>query len=144
MMDVSDSHRQEPPNAFLLAAEELTTLSEERLQTDFIEPLFRALGYMNVRPTSGSVEKGKDIIANKIDEFGHLTLTAIQVKRLKLSGKADSPHSLGHLLNQLVQASEEPVIDPATNGRRIPDRTIFMGLSGFPNKTRGSSGVCRG
>jgi hypothetical protein len=111
---------------YMSGVDELIELSEKDLQRSIVEPLLQALGFSNVQDTSGPTERGKDLIATKHTQFGTTELYAIQLKKYKATGKATSRDSLGHLLVQLRQAALEPVLDPATNVRRPPDRLIFI------------------
>lgn len=109
----------------LATLSQLRALDEKKLQKLVIEPLLRAQGFENVRDNSGSGEHGKDLVATK-SEFGRVKLYAIQVKRYKISGKITNNTSLSAVLLQLQQAAMEPVIDPSTNNRRVPDRVLFI------------------
>ena len=51
------------------ALELLTSLSEIDLQTRIIEPLFRELGFNEVRRAAGPNERGRDVVAIK-EELG--------------------------------------------------------------------------
>jgi hypothetical protein len=104
---------------------ELTKLSERQLQAEIIEPLLGALGFRNVHDTSGPIEHGKDLVAT-LDELGYQNLWAIQIKKFNASAKVASSSSFGALLDQLKQAIQEPVVDPATGLRRPPDRCLFI------------------
>jgi len=103
----------------------LEELTEKALQERFIEPLLRASGFESVRDVSGPNEKGMDLIASK-REFGISFLYAVQIKKLKVSGRVASPTSLSALLYQLKQAVSERVYDPATRSERIPQRLVFV------------------
>jgi len=103
----------------------LTSLSEADLQSTIIEPLLRLKGYTHVRDTSGPNDKGKDLVAI-LQEFGKTKLYAIQVKKLRFSGKHSSPRALTHVLTQLRQVFGEPVIDPTVGEKRYADRCLFV------------------
>ena len=103
----------------------LTRLSESELQAHVVEPILRSEGFSHVRDNSGAGEHGKDLIAVKT-ECGRTKLYAIQIKKLRISGRVTSSASLTNLINQLSQTALEPVVDPSTNNRRPPDRTLFI------------------
>ena len=103
-----------------IAINELLQLSEKRLQGMVIEPLLRSLGFEKVRDNSGPNEKGKDIVATKLSEFGRNKLFAVQIKKKKFTGTVDSKESLGNLFHQLIQARDEEVVDPINNKKRSP------------------------
>jgi hypothetical protein len=108
-----------------LLLESLSELSERDLQARVVEPLLRAMGFTHVRDTSGPSEQGKDLVAVKV-EFGLSKLYAIQIKKLRVSGRHSSPQSLHSLLLQLEQVFSEPVMDPTTLELRLPDRCLFV------------------
>ncbi|HEY1338362.1 MAG TPA: restriction endonuclease, partial [Bryobacteraceae bacterium] len=117
----------EAPDRFQAqAAARLIAMAESELQASIIEPLLRRMGFRQVRDSSGPREEGKDLVAIKVDEFGRSLLYAIQIKKWKLSAKAESWDSFGLLLNQLEMALEERTLDPSTNEERKPDHCIFI------------------
>ena len=103
----------------------LSNMSEAQLQSRIIEPLLRLAGFTNVRDNSGSGEKGKDLTA-VLYELGKAKLYSIQIKKLKLTGKAYGTRSLNNLVSQLRQTMLEPVFDRLSNSNRIPNRGIFI------------------
>jgi hypothetical protein len=103
---------------------ELQGLSEQQLQSRIIEPLLRAMGFDRVRDVSGPNEAGKDLIGYK-DDF-HPVMYAIQIKKLKVTGKVASPKSLPVALTQLEQAIREPIFDPVSKEDRVPDKVILI------------------
>lgn len=105
---------------------ELCSMSEKDLQSLVIEPLLMEKGFRNVYDHSGPNEKGKDLIATKSDEFGRVDLYSIQIKKFKASSKAASTQGIMFLLGQLEQALNEPVVDPVTHDRRVPDKCLFI------------------
>lgn len=80
---------------------ELCALSEYELQSSVVEPLLRQKGFRYVRDTSGSREKGKDLVAIKEGGFGQSEFYAIQIKKHKVNASKGGPYSLGKLLDQL-------------------------------------------
>lgn len=119
----SDKERHRPYVSAGIAA--LTALSEAELQAKVVEPLLRRLGFTHVRNKSGPGEHGKDLIAIK-EEFGKAKLYAIQIKKLRPTGKQSDRRAFGQLLTQLRQAILEDVTDPMTNVPRPPDRCYFI------------------
>ncbi|MGD0294346.1 MAG: NACHT domain-containing protein [Terracidiphilus sp.] len=105
--------------------EQLIKLSERQLQVEIVEPLLKGMGFRSVRDTSGPRERGKDLVGVRLD-MGREYLWSIQLKKFKATSKAGSQSSYGNLLDQLKQATMEPVVDPRTNARRRPDRCLFI------------------
>ena len=108
-----------------LEIRELVSLPEKQLQSTVIEPLLQRMGFKNVRDTSGSRERGKDLVATR-EDLGREYLWSIQIKRFRPSSRAGSETSFGRLLDQLKQAIQEPVVDPTTNCRRSAQRCLFI------------------
>ena len=77
--------------------EALTNMSEYDLQHRIIEPLLRLNDFQDVRDQSGRGEKGKDLSAIKY-ELGKPKLYAIQIKKIKLTGKSSGNKSLNNLV----------------------------------------------
>ena len=113
------------PIAGRILRERLETLSEIDLQRFVVEPLLEKHGFEAVRDVSGPNEKGRDLVAVK-SELGTSHFYAVQVKKLKISGRVEDPQSLMGLLYQLDQAIHEEAFDPTTLSKRSPDRLIFI------------------
>lgn len=113
------------PIAGQILREKLEALSEIDLQRFVVEPLLEKNGFESVRDVSGPNEKGRDLVAVKT-ELGTSHFYAVQVKKLKISGRVEDPQSLMGLLYQLDQAIHEDTFDPATLSKRVPDRLIFV------------------
>src|ERR1700680_396233 len=103
----------------------LTSMSEASLQAKIIEPLLRLMDFQHVRDVSGANDKGKDLVAIKLD-FGKPKLYAIQIKKFQASGKHTNTASMTNVVSQLRQTMLEPVIDPMLNIERPPDRGVFI------------------
>ena len=113
------------PIAGQILRERLEALSEIDLQRFVVEPLLEKNGFESVRDVSGPNEKGRDLVAVKA-ELGTSHFYAVQVKKLKISGRVEDPQSLMGLLYQLDQAIHEEAFDPASLSKRSPDRLIFI------------------
>jgi hypothetical protein len=110
---------------YQLEVEQLVQLSERQLQAEIVEPLLKAMGFRSVHDTSGPRERGKDLVGVRQD-MGREYLWSIQLKKFKATSRAGSLSSFGKLIDQLKQATLEPVVDPRTNARRRPDRCLFI------------------
>lgn len=108
-----------------LEIEQLVQLSEKQLQAEIVEPLLKAMGFRSVRDTSGPRERGKDLVGMR-EEIGREYLWSIQLKKFKANSRAGSTSSFGKLIDQLKQATLEPVVDPYTKAQRVPDRCLFI------------------
>ena len=115
----------ELPGYHAATMEALTSMSEAILQAKIIEPLLRLMGFQYVRDNSGPHEKGKDLVAIKLD-FGKPKLYAIQIKKFQASGKHTKTTAMTNVVTQLRQTMLEPVLDPMANLERPPDRGVFI------------------
>jgi energy-coupling factor transporter ATP-binding protein EcfA2 len=115
----------ESPGYHAATMEALTSMSEATLQAKIVEPLLRLMGFQYVRNNSGPNERGKDLVAIKLD-FGKPKLYAIQIKKLQASGKHTKSTAMTNVVTQLRQTMLEPVLDPMVNVERPPDRGVFI------------------
>ena len=104
----------------------LCSMPENEMSTSILIPLFEKIYSGSAQFTGGNQERGKDILITTKDEFGDKKYVAIQAKKLKLTGNTQRPGNLQQLLNQLAQASSEPVIDQTSGARIIVDQVIFV------------------
>lgn len=87
----------------------LQRLSEQSLTVRVVVPLLEALGFEGVENRHGVLERGKDILAWRRDEFGDTQVTVISVKKSKISGRASDRSHLSSVCNQLLQCVDEPI-----------------------------------
>ena len=90
--------------------EMIKNLSEADLR-DTVATLLRYLGFRHVRVIHGGVEKGKDVIGYKTDEFGCQRALACVVKKGDISGSASGSNSIQTIINQTMQALNEEYND---------------------------------
>lgn len=97
-------------------------MKEENLTKNCIIPLFKEMGYENVRCThkTGS-EFGKDIICYKNNEFFRREYTAIQVKRTRI-GTRDTDG----ILRQISEAFGKKFTDTGDNKEKSIDKFILL------------------
>jgi hypothetical protein len=79
-----------------------------------LRDLLTKSGAKGVRITHGTNEHGKDIIFYKEGGLSKDVLYACVVKKDRITGKADSRGGAQTVLNQALQALNEPYTDPAT------------------------------
>lgn len=88
----------------------IRNLPEEKLR-DTVATLLRYLGFRHVRVIHSGVEKGKDVIGYKTDEFGCQRALACVVKKGDISGSASGSNSIQTIINQTMQALNEEYND---------------------------------
>ncbi|MES9901762.1 MAG: NACHT domain-containing protein [Sedimenticola sp.] len=99
-------------------------MSEAELTLYILLPLFKVIGYEKVDYHGGPYEGGKDIVLCRNDELDMTEFAAVQVKKWKLTAKADDTKSFQGVLNQLQVASEEPI--PHTDGQKYIPSTVYF------------------
>jgi hypothetical protein len=87
----------------------LQRLTEKRLIEVVLQPVIQALGFDWIENRHGVLERGVDLLCGKVDELGELDLLAIQVKRLKFTGRVTDSAHLYPVLTQLAQCLIEPI-----------------------------------
>jgi hypothetical protein len=107
-------------------AEFLQNLSETELLTNVIAPLLSRMGYTQIRHVHGPAECGKDIVFCREDPLAGTLLFSITLKKAKLSGKIRSSSSLLAVYNQLLQALQQPLINPLTGYRVSVNRAYLV------------------
>lgn len=89
----------------------LRRLNESRLRKEVLIPLFEKMGSKDVIEYHGSVEKGKDIIFYKMDEFKERIYTGVVVKVGDITGSASDSNGAMNVLNQIQQTLNVPYTD---------------------------------
>jgi hypothetical protein len=105
--------------------EHLIAYKENDLSNKVIVPLFKKM-FPNARVefTGGGIEKGRDIIVYKKDDFGFNEYIGVQVKKIEATPNSSSK-SFQQLLNQLSQMKNEGVVDPQT-GDKVKIRYLIF------------------
>ena len=112
----------------------MISMAENDLSRDVIVPLFKEIFSSRVEFSGGGIEKGRDIIVYKKDEFGDNEFIGIQVKKIKLTPNS-STDSFQQLLNQLSQMKHEGVVDPESGERISIKKRIFITPYPISDKT---------
>lgn len=114
----------------ILEKEEISveTLSDEkRFTMEVLLPLFRNMGFTDVKYNHGNREFGKDITFSEIDRFGVRRNYGVQVKVGDLSGEASS--DIDKIIGQVEDAFSMPYIDVTSREKRyISD--LIIAISG--------------
>ncbi|WP_027672543.1 NACHT domain-containing protein [Rheinheimera baltica] len=90
------------------------SINENIFTTEILKPLFSCILKCRVDFNGGQNEKGKDLIAFKVDEFGCKDPIGIQVKKIKFSANSQGKN-IAQLLVQIEQIKHEKIIDIDTN-----------------------------
>lgn len=103
----------------LLEGEELSSevLKDEiKFTIEVLLPLFRNMGFVDVRYNHGKREFGKDVTFSEIDRFGVRRNYGVQVKAGNLSGEAGS--DIDKIIAQIEDAFSMPYIDTTSREKR--------------------------
>jgi hypothetical protein len=103
----------------------LIEYQENDLSKEVIVPLFKKIFNSRVEFTGGGIEKGRDILVYKKDEFGFNDFIGVQVKKLKATPNS-STNSFQQLLVQLTQMKSEGVVDQFTGQKVKLSNLIFV------------------
>ena len=109
-----------------ISIERLRTLKEDRLRTDVLIPLFRALGYHDVVHNHGAQERGKDITMWKPDPLLGRENFGVVAKAGPISGRTAGKGSAGEVISQIQQCLRSPFTDPITGQNQIVKTCIVV------------------
>jgi hypothetical protein len=90
-----------------------------------LRDLLTRSGAKGVRITHGTNEHGKDIVFYKEGGLSKDVLYACVVKKDRITGRADSSGGAQTVLNQALQALNEPYTDPAT-GKEAKVHSVYI------------------
>jgi len=100
-------------------------MREDDFSKEVLVPLLYRMGYQFVDFHGGPYELGKDIIANKENEFGQLEVTVIQSKKLKAEKTSASSKFFGDIVHQLRLCKTKKIA--CIDGKeRTPTKILFI------------------
>jgi hypothetical protein len=82
----------------------LEALTEDDLRNEVLIPLFRRMGFHDVRHNHGSIELGKDIVMWAPDALRMREDYAVVAKRGKISGRSSGASSASEVASQVRRA----------------------------------------
>ena len=104
----------------------LRKFKEKPLIDNVIIPLLEKMGSKNITITHGSLEKGKDLLFYKENEFEEREYTGVQAKAVNIHGCAGEKGNATEILNQAQQAFTHEFQDTYDNKTKNIDRYIVM------------------
>jgi len=116
-----------------LLLSKLQDMREDDFSRDIVIPLMRKLGFSKVEFNGGVYEKGKDIIAYKMNPFGDEDLYVIQVKKFQSRRNFQARRDWQEIIYQLRQCKDKPV---ATLDGTYKFATHVLFLTPFQVETR--------
>lgn len=103
-----------------MTRDQLSKLKEAPLRTEVLIPLFRAMGFRDVRlHHGGPLEQGKDIVMWRPGPLGDRVNYAVVVKAGNVNGRAQGAGSAGEVATQVQQCFGSPCA-ACRSSRRAP------------------------
>ena len=96
---------------------------ESDFTVNFLLPIFRKLGFVNVKYNHGNREFGKDIVFARRTEFDELEYYGVQVKFGNVSG--DAKGDVFELINQAHDAFSMPIYDVYTRSKVFVSKVVI-------------------
>jgi HEAT repeat protein len=118
----------------------LRKFKEKPLIDNVIIPLLEKMGFKNITVTHGSLEKGKDLLFYKENEFEEREYTGVQVKAVDIHGRAGEKGNATEILNQAQQSFTHEFHDTYDNKTKNIDRYIVMTSGNISEAARESIG----
>lgn len=98
--------------------------NEKEFSLQIILPIFRKLGFQNIKYNHGKREYGKDVVFSRLTEFGELEHWAAQVKFGDISGEANS--EIDKIIAQLDDAFKMPYYCIYTRRKERISKLLFI------------------
>lgn len=105
--------------------------NENEFVVGVLLPLFRSMGFIDVKYNHGKREFGKDVTFSEIDKFGVRQNYGAQVKAGDLSGEAGS--EIDKIIAQIDDAFKIPYIDTTSREKRFISDLIIAISGRFTN-----------
>ncbi len=114
---------------------DILKLSEIDFQNIVLIPLFRKMGFRDVTPFDGtSLERGKDIVMWKEDDFRQRRNYGVVVKARKITGNAEASNGAMNVVNQVRQMLKTTYLNPV-NGEKEQIHQCIVACSKSISKT---------
>jgi len=104
----------------------LGKFKEQQLTDDVIIPLLEKMKFKNITQTHGPLEKGKDLLFYKENEFEEREYTGVQVKAVNIHGTAGKSGNASEILIQAQQAFTHEFRDIYDNKSKHVDKYMII------------------
>lgn len=109
--------------------DQILKMKEEEFQNTVLIPLFRKMGFQDVkRFDGGNLERGKDIVMWKSSDLGQRLNYGVVVKAVKITGNAKTSEGAMNVLNQVRQMLKNTYLNPV-NGKPERIQRCFVACS---------------
>src|SRR3712207_1168810 len=113
----------------MFTKDQISKMKEEEFQNLVLIPLFRKMGFQDVkRFDGGNLERGKDIVMWKPSDLGQRLNFGVVVKAVKITGNAKTSEGAMNVLNQIRQMLKNPYLNPV-NGSHERIQRCFVACS---------------
>ncbi len=113
----------------MFTKDQISKMKEEEFQNSVLIPLFRKMGFHDVkRFDGGNLERGKDIVMWKPSELGQRLNFGVVVKAVKITGNAKTSEGAMNVLNQVRQMLKNTYLNPV-NGSHERIQRCFVACS---------------
>lgn len=113
----------------MFTKDQISKMKEEEFQNAVLIPLFRKMGFQDVkRFDGGNLERGKDIVMWKPSDLGQRLNFGVVVKAVKITGNAKTSEGAMNVLNQVRQMLKNPYLNPV-NGKPERIQRCFVASS---------------
>ncbi len=117
------------------AIENFRKMGEVESHKKVYQPLLSSMGYQHIQYCHGSSERGKDFICLDPGRLGNMSLTVVQIKNERITGKSKSRNSAVGVIHQLLQCLSTRVLNPLTHREEIPRKAILFTSYPIPDST---------
>lgn len=104
----------------------IKTLDERTFRGNVLIPLFKSMGFNDVRDNHGVYEKGKDIIFRSLTPWGEVEIYAAVVTMNDITGNTSHDNYARRALDQIKMALSQPYTDIYTGRTSKVDRCWFI------------------
>lgn len=113
----------------MFTKDQISQMKEEEFQNLVLIPLFRKMGFQDVRRfDGGNLERGKDIVMWKPSDLGQRLNFGVVVKAVKITGNAKTSEGAMNVLNQVRQMLKNDYLNPV-NGSSERIQRCFVASS---------------
>jgi hypothetical protein len=111
----------------MFTKDQISKMKEEEFQNTVLIPLFRKMGFQDVkRFDGGNLERGKDIVMWKPSDLGQRLNYGVVVKAIKITGNAKTAEGAMNVLNQVRQMLKNTYLNPVNGSQERIQRCYVV------------------
>ena len=101
-------------------------LREDQFRKNVLIPLFKSMGFNDVRDNHGTTERGKDIIFRSVTPWGYAEVSAAVVTKEDITGNVSDDNFALRVLDQVRMALRQEYNDIYTGKKTKVDRCLVI------------------